>query len=137
MAHGRAKCKGKNYDVLPRNRKPGPEDRRLARRYPISCELQYRILGQHSPGIGHGKTVNMSSSGMLLVTDHVLAPGRKVEVLVQWPVKLNEQVGLKLIVLGQVVRVGSEGVIQAAIRIERHEFHTSAQTEITTPPNPD
>jgi hypothetical protein len=87
------------------------------------------MLGWDLREIGHGRTVNMSSSGMLFVADRVLAPGRKVEVLVQWPVKLDEQVGLKLIVLGEVVRVGSEGPIQAAIRIERHEFRTSVPTE--------
>ena len=68
----------------------------------------------------------MSSRGMLLVTDRVLAPGQKVEVRVQWPVKLNEEVGLKLVVLGEVVRVGSEGEIQAAITIERYEFRISS-----------
>jgi hypothetical protein len=129
MAHGLAKCTGKNYDVVPQNRQPGREDRRLARRYPISCELQYRMLGREPREIGHGKTVNISSSGMLFLTDRLLAPRRKVEVLVQWPVKLNGQVGLNLVVLGEVVRVGSEGAIQAAIRIERYEFHTSAQKE--------
>ncbi len=133
MVHGPAKCEGKNCDVLPRNREPGHEDRRSARRFPISCVLQYRILGQGTWEIGHGKTVNMSSGGMLFVTDRVLAPGRKVEVQVQWPVKLNERAGLKLVVIGEVVRAGSGGEIQAAIRIERYEFRTSARTEITAP----
>jgi hypothetical protein len=60
------------------------------------------MLGRDLRGMGHGETVNISSKGILFVTDRVLALGRKVEVLVDWPVKLNEQVGLKFIVLGKV-----------------------------------
>jgi hypothetical protein len=66
----------------------------------------------------------MSSSGLLLVTDRILSPGRKVQVLIDWPVKLDERVGLRLVVFGAVVRVGTEGAPQAAVRIERYEFRT-------------
>jgi hypothetical protein len=66
----------------------------------------------------------MSSSGLLFITDRMLSPGLKVEVTLKWPVKLDERVGLQLVVFGQVVRVGSEGAMQAAVRIKRYEFRT-------------
>jgi len=70
----------------------------------------------------------MSSSGLLLVTDRILSPGRKVQVLIDWPVKLDGRVRLRLVVFGAVVRVGTEGALQAAVRIERYEFRTISPT---------
>jgi hypothetical protein len=92
---------------------------------PISCGIQYRILGSDREKIGSGKTINMSSSGLLLVTDRILSPGRRVEVMVDWPVK---RAGLKLVIFGEVVRVVTEGATQAAVRIERHEFRTFSRS---------
>jgi hypothetical protein len=90
----------------------------------ISCDLQYHTSGWGLQDFGSGKTINMSSSGLLLVTDRILFPGRKVQVLIDWPVKLDGRVGLRLVVFGAVVRVGIERAPQAAVRIERYEFRT-------------
>jgi c-di-GMP-binding flagellar brake protein YcgR len=108
---------------LPTNGGRKSVDRRSAQRFPISFDIQYRILGLGSQELRSGKTVNMSSSGMLLVADGILLPGLKIEVLVNWPVKLNDRVRLRLIVFGKVVRVDTEGV---AVMIQRYEFRTLA-----------
>ena len=67
----------------------------------------------------------MSNRGLLFATYRILSPGRRVEVLVDWPVG---RVGLKLVILGEVVRVVTEGVTQAAVRIERLEFRSLSPT---------
>jgi hypothetical protein len=124
MALGPLTFETQNQGALPSNHEDRPKDRRLARRYPISCDLQYRISGWVLENFGSGKTINMSSSGLLLVTDRILSPGRRVQVLIDWPLKLDGRVGLRLVVFGAVVRVGIERVPQAAVRIERYEFRT-------------
>ena len=67
----------------------------------------------------------MSNTGLLFATDRILSPGRKIEVLIDWPV---QRVGLMLVILGEVVRVEREGANQAAVRIERLEFRTLSTT---------
>lgn len=112
---------------MPENPEYGPKDRRLARRYPISCELQYRNLNWGPQELANGKTLNISSNGMLLAIDRVLFPGANVEVRVSWPAKLDERLNLTLVVFGEVVRVGSEVATQVAVRIGRYEFRTLTQ----------
>jgi hypothetical protein len=68
----------------------------------------------------------MSSVGLLIATDQVLSPGMRVKVEVSWPVKLDERVYLKLVVLGRIVRTESGTVALAGLKISRHAFHTAA-----------
>jgi hypothetical protein len=65
----------------------------------------------------------MSSGGILFTTDHALARGAKVEVEVEWPLKLDDRIPLKLIVHGEVVRSESAQVALAGLQILRHHFH--------------
>jgi len=64
----------------------------------------------------------MSSSGILFTTESSLASGQRVELSVSWPARLNDNVPLKLVTVGRLVRVEAH---QAAIAIERYEFKTS------------
>ena len=68
-----------------------------------------------------GKTLNISSSGILFTTDQVLIPGRRLEVSIDWPAQLNDKVPLKLIARGRVVRFEGN---RAALEILQHEFRT-------------
>ena len=97
-------------------------ERRLSNRFPIERELKFKgINKRNSHEFGQGKTINMSSKGILFTTDQVLNPGRKVDVSVNWPAQLDGKVGLKFVARGRVVRF-AEG--KAAIQIEQHEFRT-------------
>jgi hypothetical protein len=51
----------------------------------------------------------------------MLLPGRRLELDISWPVQLNNQVALKLVARGRVVRF-EEG--RAAIEIQQYEFRT-------------
>ena len=87
-------------------------------------EVRYTVTGRR--GIeekGEGKTVNVSSCGILFTCQHHLAVGRKVRLCISWPVLLDEKVGLKLVVRGRVVR-SEEG--RAAIEIQQYEFRTQS-----------
>jgi len=108
----------------------GPEqqtaDRRGSTRMPIEQDVQYRVLSKKDGGLeACGKTVNISSSGVLLTTEHILLPGRRVEVSINWPAQLDQKCALKLVARGRVVRFENG---TAAIEILQHEFRTRRAT---------
>jgi hypothetical protein len=73
--------------------------------------------------MGEGKTVNISSRGVLFTSPQLLLPGRRMELSISWPVQLNNQVALRLVARGRVVRF-EEG--HAAIEIQQYEFRTQS-----------
>ena len=99
-------------------------DRRSSERISIVRDVQYRVLNDKVGEVSaSGKTVNMSSSGILFTTEHLLLPGRRVEVAVSWPAQLDNKCALKLVARGRIVRF-QEGM--AALEILHHEFRTKA-----------
>ncbi len=101
-------------------------DRRHSDRFPIEREVRYKVLNKRSnEEVGEGKTVNISSSGVLFTVDHILLPGRRMELAISWPAQLNDKCALKLVARGRVVRF--EGGL-AAIEIQQYEFRTQSST---------
>ncbi len=97
-------------------------ERRTADRFPIEREVKYRVISRRNgDAAGAGRTVNMSSSGILFSTEEELTPGRQIEVSVAWPAQLNNQTPLKLVARGRVVRSENR---QAALEIQHYEFRT-------------
>lgn len=99
-------------------------ERRASDRFPIEREIRYRILNRKTEDeTGTGKTLNMSSNGVLFTTEGFLLPGRRVELAISWPAQLNSKIPLKLVARGRVVR-SEDG--QAAVEIQQYEFRTQA-----------
>ncbi len=99
-------------------------NRRSSERMSIEREVSYRVLNDRAGEIAaSGKTVNISSSGILFTTEHMLLPGRRVEISINWPAKLDNKCALKLVARGRIVRF-QEGI--AALEIMHHEFRTKA-----------
>ena len=99
-------------------------ERRASDRFPIQREVRYKVLNKKGNNeAGTGRTIDMSSGGILFTTEHPLAPGRTVEVAVSWPAQLNSYCALKLVARGRVVRC-EHG--KAAIEIQHYEFRTQA-----------
>jgi len=112
------------------NTTPGPNlpfkavERRHADRFPIVRELRYRVLSKRSEEeTGDGRTVNISSSGVLFTAEHVLVPGRRMELSISWPAQLDNKTSLKLVARGRVVRF-EHGL--AALEIQQYEFRTQS-----------
>jgi hypothetical protein len=100
------------------------DDRRSADRFPIERDVRFKILNRKmAEEVGTGKTINMSSNGVLFTTDQYLLPGRRLEISISWPAQLNSKVNLKLVARGRVVRC-DEG--RAAIEIHQYEFRTQS-----------
>ena len=99
-------------------------DRRGADRFPIMREVRYKVLNKkNADEAGSGKTLNMSSKGVLFTSEQMLLPGKRMELAINWPAQLNNQTPLKLVARGRVVRY-DDG--RAAMEIQQYEFRTSA-----------
>ena len=99
-------------------------DRRATDRFPIENDVRYKLLeAKRIAQTGQGRTQNISSSGILFTTEAQLPLGQRIELAVDWPAKLNEHCGLKLVALGKVVR---SSAYAAAINIEKYDFRTRA-----------
>ena len=99
-------------------------DRRATDRFPLENDVRYKLLEAKLSGqTGRGRTQNISSSGILFTTEAQLPLGQRIELAVDWPAKLNEHCGLKLVALGKVVR---SSAYAAAINIEKYDFRTRA-----------
>jgi len=104
------------------NTRKDKNDRRASDRFPLERDVRYRIMNRKTGDeVGAGKTLNMSSNGVLFTTDGLLIPGRRVELAISWPAQLNSKVPLKLVARGRIVR--SEGGM-AAVEIQQYEFRT-------------
>ena len=101
-------------------------ERRLHRRYWISLPIQYRLHGT-SPRKPNsvGKTLNISRGGLLFQTNEEKLPvGRSMKILIDWPVRLEGECALRLVMWGRVVRRDGRLV---AVSVVRHDFHTMAE----------
>jgi hypothetical protein len=97
-------------------------ERRSAARYPIVLDAYYQAVTKKSSGGGVGKTVNISSHGLLLVSEHKVPVGVRLEVLVEWPALLDGAIELLLVATGEVVRVWESSF---ALELSRYEFRTT------------
>lgn len=103
-------------------------DRRSSDRFSIEREVRYKILNKkNSEESGIGKTINMSSTGVLFTTEQMLLPGRRIEVSISWPAQLNARCALRLVARGRVVRFDSG---KAAMEIQQYEFKTQAKAPV-------
>ncbi|SRR5579864_8824244 len=100
-------------------------ERRAKGRYPIELELEYKLLKRgRVEWAGVGRTLNISSSGVLVETDRSLLPGALVELSVKWPFLLRGMCALKLVLRGRIVRCHAHSKA-AAIKAESREFRTA------------
>ncbi len=104
-------------------------DRRLRHRFLIELPLCYRTLDRPGNQVeGRGRTINMSSRGVLFTTDHTLDPDQLLELSISWPAKLDDKHPLKLVLAGRLVR---SGVGTAAVELHRHEFRIAGSQNLT------
>ncbi|MBI4903465.1 MAG: PilZ domain-containing protein [Acidobacteria bacterium] len=101
-------------------------ERRAADRFPIEREVRFKLLSKKTgDDNGVGKTINISSNGVLFSTDRLLIPGRRLEVSINWPAQLNNKCALKLVARGRIVRFEQGRV---AMEIQQYEFRTTGSS---------
>ena len=102
-------------------------NRRYSRRFPIVCDVSYRIIKPRSEVIaGRGETLNISSAGVLFTVEHDLRQGIILKLSIAWPAKLADGCLLSLVVTGYLIRQQKQ---QAAINILKHEFRIRSSGE--------
>jgi DNA-binding NarL/FixJ family response regulator len=97
-------------------------ERRNNARFDCHLAVSYQTLEKpFISGNGSSETLNISSKGVLFRADEALEPGQLVQVSLDWPARLENQIPLKLVAEGRIVR-NIKGV--AAMTIEKYEFRT-------------
>ena len=97
-------------------------ERRSAVRYPIILNARYQRLRKKSNDGGAGRTVDISSGGLLIASAHSILVGVRLEVTIEWPALLDGAIELLLVATGRVVRARDASF---ALEISQHEFRTT------------
>jgi DNA-binding NarL/FixJ family response regulator len=97
-------------------------ERRNNARFDCRLAVSYQTLEKpFLSGQGTSETLNISSKGVLFKADEILEPGQLVQISMDWPARLENQIPLKLVAEGRIVR-NIKGI--AAMTIEKYEFRT-------------
>jgi PilZ domain-containing protein len=100
-------------------------NRRVHQRYPITLEVECKLLdGTGVQRKEFGRTINISSGGVLLDLKHTPPTLSSIELSVEWPFLLDGSIPLKWMVHGNIVRITGNRV---AVEVTKHEFHTAGQ----------
>ena len=96
-------------------------ERRSKVRYPLELAVDYQAIERGSEINGTGRTLNVSSSGLLMVTQHAFNAGMRLKLIIEWPSLLNGTTPLQLVTRGRVVRQWGPNV---AVVLEQYQFRT-------------
>ncbi|MES1257308.1 MAG: response regulator [Acidobacteriota bacterium] len=110
-----------NHDRVEAEKKAAAERRNNAR-FPCRLAVSYQTL-EHPilSGQGTSETLNISSKGLLFTSNELFHAGQLVQVSLDWPARLENQIPLKLVAEGRIVR-NANG--QTAMTIDKYEFRT-------------
>ena len=97
-------------------------DRRRDKRYEIGLDVRWKLIRRRRVlDTGTGRTMDLSSSGVLIDAGRPLPAGLNMEVSITWPVLLHNVAPLQLVISGRIVRAKGTNV---AVRMVQHEFRT-------------
>jgi hypothetical protein len=100
-------------------------ERRLHERYPITFDVEYEVRGGKGVRLmGFGRTINISSRGVLLEISNPLPNRCRIRLSINWPFLLDGSIPLKLLMHGEVVRVVNNTI---AVEVTGHTFHTASR----------
>ena len=96
-------------------------ERRFKARYPLELNVRYHTFGKSTVISGEGRTVNVSSSGVLIASSDRMTEGVRLRLTIEWPSLLNGTTPLQLVTFGRVVRSDESGF---AVALEHYQFRT-------------
>ncbi len=95
-----------------------------APRFPIEAHMQYREGGETA--WHEGLTINISRSGVLFKSDHVLDPRKVLEMRIEFPPEITGDSGAGVVCWGPIVRhqplSDSEPTLAMAASIFHYRF---------------
>jgi hypothetical protein len=87
--------------------------------------VRYRTLSDGPSLVGVGRTVNMSSCGLLISSNQAkMLAGARLQMTVDWPFLLHGTTPLQLVVSCRVTRCVSE---EFAVELDDYQFRTKRQ----------
>jgi len=102
-----------------------PAERRSKFRYPLDLTVRFRSVSGSSAISGVGRTLNISSGGVLVLCQHVvlheISAGARLEVNIEWPSLLLGKIPLQLVAQGRILRLGASVF---AGTFEKYQFRT-------------
>ncbi len=105
----------------------GALDRRSKARFPLRLGVRYRTLSGGPALIGEGRTVNMSSRGLLIASEEAkVNTGARLQLIVDWPSLLHGITPLQLIVSCRVTRCLPE---EFAVELDQYQFRTRKSSQ--------
>lgn len=107
---------------------PNVSDDAMHRGYDLRLAVQCRRIEPRFrfEGIIVGESLKIGSKDLLFTTTEAFLPGQVVEACIDWPIRLDNSVPIKLVVEGKVVASADDST---AIRIERYQFRTRGSAE--------
>lgn len=107
--------------TFPRRSLSFPQyERRRHQRFPISAQTEYITPGHRA----QATTLDIGRGGVFLKTDRILQVGSLIQVLIDWPMLLDQCRPLRLIIFGNVLRSNAAGT---AVGTTRYEFRIRGQ----------
>jgi hypothetical protein len=92
------------------------------RRYPVQVDLSYKLLRNgFVVARGLGRTLEFSDGKICFHTDRTLELGADLELLLDWPLRIDGVCRLQLVVFGHVIESDEGG---STLEIVRHRFRT-------------
>ena len=105
-------------------------------RYPIRLPVEFRFgRGRdYLPG-GQTSTISISSQLILIEPDDRIRVGQRVQIVIDWPARVDNRVPLKLHVTGRAVNTDESCL---AIQVRKYEFRIAAsKSRVARPITPD
>ncbi len=96
-------------------------ERRAKARYPLELNVRYQTFGREESIAGEGRTVNLSSTGVLVTSSDKMSDGVRLRLTIEWPTLLNGTTPLQLVTFGRVVRSNDSSF---AVALEHYQFRT-------------
>jgi hypothetical protein len=111
--------------------KASRSERRSHCRYPITLQVRYKLLrnGRVCES-GFGRTVNISSRGVLFETEKELPRKGRIDLSLNWPFLHQGSCGLKLVMSGRIVRKDQNSI---AVNAQLREFRTAGRSFFDEP----
>lgn len=97
-------------------------ERRKKTRYPLQLSVYYQSASSRILVSGAGRTLNISSGGLLIASPQPVCEGIRLRLKLVWPCALDDLTPLQLIADSTVVRSSAS---QFAVTLARYQFRTS------------
>ena len=104
-------------------------ERRSKARYAIELAVRFIALGRRPPSYHLGRTLNISSSGLLVVSPSTVRDGEELRLMIEWPWPLDGRVPLQLVASGTVVRSSNS---LFAVTFKSYQFRTMSPKLVQT-----